>query len=246
MKRSGPATITITPIQITPPPPNKPSNWWNGSLAQAFLQGLNQGIANGFELVTDTLTLANNAPLHLWNNTGGSWIPDTELPYAKPPSFQGVFAPDESDTTHFWSKLSTAVGLAILGAKKATPDVPNSGTAPKNIGGLSQQAASDALTGMRNQGGHAIRHLEGNCTVIPNTGSLTSRVEAFRQIALPILQNPQKVAPWIIGVTNGTAYLGTSGGQQVVIVVANEGPFAGKVIASFVPDANQLAIILGR
>jgi hypothetical protein len=45
---------------------------------------------------------------------------------------------------------------------------------------------------------------------------------------------------------DGIAYLGTSGGKQVVIVVANEGPFTGKVISSFLPDANQLAIILGR
>ena len=121
---------------------------------------------------------------------------------------------------------------------------PPGAVGANKAGGLVSQCAEDAMTGMNKQGGHAIRHLQGS--LIPDTGSLTSRLESFKRIARPILQNPQKVSPWRIGSTNGTAYLGTFEGQQVVIVIANEGPFSGKVIGAFVPDPNQLRLIIGR
>lgn len=54
-----------------------------------------------------------------------------------------------------------------------------------------------ALTGMRNGGGHAIRKLQG--VIIPNTGSLASRVRAFKNIAIPILEKPLHSASWRIG-----------------------------------------------
>lgn len=97
---------------------------------------------------------------------------------------------------------------------------------------------------MRNNGGHAIRHLEG--ILIPNTGSLENRVNAFRKIALPILQSPVHKADWRIGATNGIAHLGKSNGKYVVIVVAKDGPYKDKVIASFIPDNNQLNLIMGN
>lgn len=113
--------------------------------------------------------------------------------------------------------------------------------APK---GLLDAAADAALTGMRNGGGHAMRHLTG--TLIPNGGNFADRLAIFKRIAGGILRNPDHVVSWRIGATQGTAYLGSSGGRQVVIVVANEGPHAGKVISAFFPDPNQLRLILGR
>jgi hypothetical protein len=124
-------------------------------------------------------------------------------------------------------------------APKAQPLLPGT----REIG-LAREAAENALIGMRNGGGHAIRHLEGN--LLPKTGSLQSRVEAFKAIATPILERPIHSTSWRIGATEGTAYLGKSAGQNVAIVVAKDGPHAGKVIGAFIPDANQLKLMLGR
>jgi hypothetical protein len=124
-------------------------------------------------------------------------------------------------------------------APKATPLLPGT----REIG-LAPAAAEGALNGMRNGGGHAIRHIEG--TLIPKTGSLQSRVEAFKALATPILEKPIHSTNWRIGATEATAYLGKSAGQNVAIVVAKDGPHAGKVIGAFIPDANQLKLMLGR
>lgn len=40
--------------------------------------------------------------------------------------------------------------------------------------------------------------------------------------------------------------MGSVEGRNIVIVVANEGPMKGKVISSFIPDKNQLDIMLSR
>jgi hypothetical protein len=53
-------------------------------------------------------------------------------------------------------------------------------------------------------------------------------------------------ADWRIGATNARAFLGNVKGQDVVIVIAKDGPQQGKVISSFIPDANQLNLILSR
>ncbi len=110
-----------------------------------------------------------------------------------------------------------------------------------NAGSINAEAA---FAGMRGGGGHAIRQLEGN--LIPNVGSLQSRVEAFKSLAAPILENPLHTANWRIGVTEGRAFLGNVNGQNVAIVVAENGPFQGRVITSFIPDANQLRLMLSR
>ncbi|MEZ5610450.1 MAG: DUF637 domain-containing protein, partial [Rhodocyclaceae bacterium] len=110
--------------------------------------------------------------------------------------------------------------------------------------GFALGTAETAFTAMRGGGGHAIRHLEG--VLIPNMGSLQSRVEAFKVIATPILENPVHTANWRIGATQGRAFLGSANGQDLVIVVAKDGPHQGKVISAFVPDANQLNLILSR
>ncbi len=54
---------------------------------------------------------------------------------------------------------------------------------------------------------------------------------------------PVHKADWRIGATNGIAHLGKSNGKYVVIVVAKDGPYKDKVIASFIPDNNQLNLI---
>jgi RHS repeat-associated protein len=110
--------------------------------------------------------------------------------------------------------------------------------------GFAPGTAEAAFTAMRNGGGHAIRHLQGS--LIPNTGSLTSRLDAFKAIAIPILENPLHTANWRIGETMGRAFLGKVNGKDVVIVIAKEGPYQGQVISAFEPDANQLTLILGR
>ena len=53
-------------------------------------------------------------------------------------------------------------------------------------------------------------------------------------------------APWRIGATQAQAFLGQVNGQTVAIIVAKEGAQAGKVISAFVPDANQLSLMLSR
>ena len=108
--------------------------------------------------------------------------------------------------------------------------------------GFTQDTVETASDGMNI--GHVIRHLQGN--VIPNKGSLESRVTAFKKMATSILTNPTKTASWRVKKTNGRAFLGKSNGKNVVIVVATDGPKQGKIITSFIPDANQLSIIRNR
>jgi len=110
--------------------------------------------------------------------------------------------------------------------------------------GFTPDAAETAVTGMRNGGGHAIRQLEGN--IIPNNGSLQSRVDSFKDVALPIFENLIHASDWRIGGTQGRAFLGNVNGENIVIVVAKSGPHQGKVISSFVPDEDQLNLILSR
>ena len=101
-----------------------------------------------------------------------------------------------------------------------------------------------ALAGMAGGGGHAIRHLQGD--IIPNSGSLASRLEAFKKIATPILESPLHTGNWRVGGTQGRAFLGRVDGRNVVIVVAMDGPHRGKVITSFIPDARQVELLYGR
>lgn len=82
--------------------------------------------------------------------------------------------------------------------------------------------------------------------MIPDTGSLESRVNSFKNIETPILQESIHVADRRIGATEGRAFVGSVNGQNIVIVVATDGAMKGKVISSFIPDENQLDIILSR
>jgi len=85
-----------------------------------------------------------------------------------------------------------------------------------------------------------MRHLvdEG---LIPNSGSLASRAGMFEDLASPILRGPTKTFDWRLGDTATRAFAGNAGGKQVVIFVAKEGPYQGRVLSAVVPDAGQVA-----
>lgn len=106
--------------------------------------------------------------------------------------------------------------------------------------GFADDAVSSAYQGMRSGGGHAMRHLidEG---LIPNSGNLASRASLFEDLTSPILRNPSSSFNWQLGDTATRAFAGEAGGSQVVVFVAKEGPYAGRVISAVVPDANQVA-----
>ncbi|KQQ94606.1 hypothetical protein ASF62_11090 [Leifsonia sp. Leaf325] len=106
--------------------------------------------------------------------------------------------------------------------------------------GLGADAASAAFQGMRAEGGHAIRHLreEG---LIPNTGSLSSQVSKFEQATSPILTSPSATFDWRVGSTEAHAFAGKVGGRQVVVFVAAEGAYEGKVLSAYVPTSDQIS-----
>jgi hypothetical protein len=105
--------------------------------------------------------------------------------------------------------------------------------------GFTDDAVGTAYQGMRSGGGHAMRHLmdEG---LIPNSGSLASRAGLFEDLTSPILTNPAKTFDWKLGNTATRAFAGQAGGKQVVVFVAKEGPYQGKVLSAVVPDAGQM------
>lgn len=94
---------------------------------------------------------------------------------------------------------------------------------------------------MRGGGGHAMRRLisEG---LIPNSGSLASRVEAMKGLLTPILENPSYSFSWRVGATQARGFIGNFGGQNLFTFVATEGPYAGQVISSGVVQASDWAL----
>lgn len=92
---------------------------------------------------------------------------------------------------------------------------------------------------MRSEGGHAIRHLRDE-GLIANSGSLDSQVAQFEQLTSPILRSPAKTFDWTFGGTMTRAFAGSAGGREVVVFVAKEGKYQGKVLTAVVPDATQI------
>lgn len=111
--------------------------------------------------------------------------------------------------------------------------------APKGIG-FALGTAHTALDGMNKGGGHAIKHLVKDGT-IPNVGSLATKVAEFRRIVVPILENPLKSFNGWVGVTKARVFVGEVNGRKLAVFVATDGPFKGKVISSFFPNAQKLA-----
>jgi hypothetical protein len=104
--------------------------------------------------------------------------------------------------------------------------------------GFAKGAAEDAFTAMRGGGGHAMRHLQ-EAGIISDTGSLVARVEEFKKIGAPILENPMRTFDWKLGATETKAFAGQVNQQWTVFFVAKEGPYQGQVIGAAVPRGNQ-------
>jgi hypothetical protein len=106
--------------------------------------------------------------------------------------------------------------------------------------GFTPDTVASAFQGMRSGGGHAMRHLieEG---LIPNSGSLSARAGMFERMISPILVGPAKTFDWKLGGTQSRAFVGQSDGRPVVVFVAKEGPYQGRVLSAIVPDSNQIA-----
>jgi RHS repeat-associated protein len=105
--------------------------------------------------------------------------------------------------------------------------------------GFTSDTVTSAFQGMRSGGGHAMRHLidEG---LIPNAGSLAGRAKLFEKLTAPILEHPTSTFDWALGPTATRGFAGEIGGTRVVVFVAKEGPFQGRVLSAVVPDANQV------
>jgi RHS repeat-associated protein len=99
--------------------------------------------------------------------------------------------------------------------------------------GLTNSAAKLAIEGMPNGGGHAIRHLM-NEGLISNSGSLASRVEQFSEFATRIMRNPIATYQRSLRGVQVIGYEGYQAGKRVVVYVAQEGQYAGKVISSVI------------
>lgn len=138
-------------------------------------------------------------------------------------------APD-AGTTHKQVQDERAA-LSVLG---------DSGVATKGAIGFSDDAVGSAYQGMRSGGGHAIRHLRDE-GLISNSGSLASQVSQFENLTSPILRSPSSTFDWRLGNTLTRGFAGESRGRQVVVFVAKEGPYQGRVLSAVVPDASQMA-----
>ncbi|MGO1003638.1 hemagglutinin repeat-containing protein [Lysobacter sp. CA196] len=105
---------------------------------------------------------------------------------------------------------------------------------------FTSETVSSAYQGMRSGGGHAMRHLidEG---LIQNAGALSGRARQFEILTSPILQAPTATFDWKLGVTQSRAFVGEVAGKPVVVFVAKEGPYNGRVLSAIVPDKNQMA-----
>lgn len=111
---------------------------------------------------------------------------------------------------------------------------------PRGTIGFTDDAVASAYQGMRSGGGHASRHLV-DAGLIPNSGSLSSRVALFEDLTSPILRSPSRTFDWRLGDTATRAFAGEAGGQRVVVFVAKEGPYQGRVVSAVVSDSGQIA-----
>ena len=81
--------------------------------------------------------------------------------------------------------------------------------APQAIG-FARGTAETAFEGMRSGGGHAMRKLisEG---LIPNSGSLSSRVQTMKNLLTPVLESPARSFNWRVGATQAKGFIGNVG-----------------------------------
>jgi hypothetical protein len=108
-------------------------------------------------------------------------------------------------------------------------------------GSFSPITVGDAFNGMNKGGGHAIRKLRDDDGIIPNKGSLASQVAIFKEKIAPVLVNPEKTFDWKIGDTRSRGYSGEVDGRLVVVFVAQEGAYQGKVLSAWVATPENIA-----
>lgn len=96
------------------------------------------------------------------------------------------------------------------------------------------------MTREQKKGGELVQRT-GVSGLIPNAGNLTSRAQAFERLTSPILRSPKASFDWTVGGTAARAFAGEAGGRQVVVFVAKDGPYQGRVLSAIVPDASQIA-----
>ncbi|MXM68835.1 hypothetical protein GR925_36930, partial [Streptomyces sp. HUCO-GS316] len=106
--------------------------------------------------------------------------------------------------------------------------------------GFTQDTVADAFTDLNKGGGHAMRHLKDD-GLIPNKGSVASQLEYFKQNFSQVLTSPDKTFDWKTGGTQARGFAKKVNGQVVVIMVAKEGPYQGKVITAMKPGPKNLA-----
>jgi hypothetical protein len=78
--------------------------------------------------------------------------------------------------------------------------------------------------------------------LIPNVGSLQYRVAAFERLITPVLERPRQTFNWRVGTTAAKGFAGIVGRAPVVVFVAREGPYQGRILTAVLPDANQIAM----
>ncbi|MFF3325201.1 Hint domain-containing protein [Streptomyces sp. NPDC002889] len=105
--------------------------------------------------------------------------------------------------------------------------------------GFTEDTVSDAFTGMNKGGGHAMRHLIKD-GLIPNKGSVASQAAYFQKKFSPVLTSPDKTFDWKIGGTQAKGFAAKADGRVVVLFVAKEGPYQGKVLSAMVPGAQNM------
>jgi len=128
----------------------------------------------------------------------------------------------------------------FLGAKVEEALAKIAELLPSTVKGLSKAAAEDAYVGMNKGGGHAMQHFIED-GLLADKGSVATKLEKFKELTRGILESPVKTFQWKIGGTMSDAYAGIVNGKRVVIFVAAEGPYAGKVLSAVVPGAANIA-----
>jgi len=106
--------------------------------------------------------------------------------------------------------------------------------------GFSADTVASAFQGMRGEGGHAMRYLI-KAGLIPDSGSPQTKAEIFQRLVTPILLHPSKTFDWRVGNTLARGFAGEVRGTRVVVFVAKEGLYQGRVISAVVPEASGVA-----
>ncbi len=151
--------------------------------------------------------------------------------------------PLDITATRHWTTLQSAYNLTVdtihtyYVLAGSTPVLVHNDDA---VCGFSPDTVATAYQDMNRKGGHAIRYLE-RAGLIPAEGSLQKRVQLFEEMTRHILTNPTKTFDDMKSDTLTRAFAGKVDGKHVVLFVAKEGPYAGKVLTAVIPSPAQIA-----